>query len=92
LGLVTAEHGPGAKIGNLYYFSWFSLVLPFMIMSGTIDYILKRNEQDQKDGVIDTYEDSMTESLDAFQKTNPLSEHYPSEAASVAPTEFSDAV
>ncbi|KAI2501743.1 hypothetical protein MHU86_12749 [Fragilaria crotonensis] len=93
IGLVTAEDGPGAKIGNLYYFSWFNLILPFIIMSGTIDYISKRNEQDQKDYAIDIYEEQpATESLDAFSKPKMLSDRYPSEAASIAPTEFSEGV
>ena len=32
LSLVTSEDGPGAKLGNLYYFSWLSLLLPFFLM------------------------------------------------------------
>jgi hypothetical protein len=92
LALVTAEDGPGAKVGNLYYFSWFSLVLSFLIMSGTIDSISKRKKRDQKDSPIDIYEEPATESLNAFPRKKMLSERHPSEAFSVAPTEFSSGV
>lgn len=88
MGLVTAEDGPGARIGNLYYFSWFSLILPFILMSGTFEYISKRNAQDQKDGAIDLYEEPLTEPLATLPRAATLPEKYPTGDASVAPTEF----
>ena len=36
-GLVTSEEGPGAKVGNLYYFSWLCLAFPLMILGSLND-------------------------------------------------------
>lgn len=92
IGLVTAEHGPGGKIGNLYYFSWFSVILPFVIMSATFEYISKRDNQEEKDAVIDAYELPTSHSITADNFTKSVPDYYASGAASVAPTEYSSVV
>jgi hypothetical protein len=33
IGYITSELGPGAPIGNIYHFSWFSFLLTFMLGS-----------------------------------------------------------
>ena len=38
LGLVTNEDGPGAKIGNLFYFSWFSLIFSFLLVASCYEH------------------------------------------------------
>jgi hypothetical protein len=92
IGLVTAEHGPGGKIGNLYYFSWFSLILPFVIMSATFDYISKRDNQEEKDAIIDAYERPSAHSSTAANFNKSVPDYYASGAASIAPTEYSSVV
>jgi hypothetical protein len=56
LGLVTSERGPGAKAGNLYYFSWLSLVLPFLLLGSLYDHYGASQKEAKKD-------------LDAFEQT-----------------------
>ena len=33
IGYITSELGPGAPIGNIYHFSWFSFLLTFLLGS-----------------------------------------------------------
>ena len=49
LGLVTSERGPGAKAGNLYYFSWLSLVFTFLLLGSLYDHHLASQEEAKKD-------------------------------------------
>jgi hypothetical protein len=92
MSLVTAENGPGAKIGNLYYFSWLSLILPFVLMSATFEYISKRNNQEEKDEVSDAYERPSAHDSTAENFTKSVPGYYASGTASVAPTEYSSGV
>lgn len=98
MGLVTAEDGPGAKIGNLFYFSWLSLIVPFMIMSATFEFIRELHEEKKKDEVVDAYEqhpmmrqDLPPQSDSNGDKNFALSPNYIDSAQSVAPTEYSGA-
>ena len=77
MGLVTCEVGPGAKIGNLFYFSWLSVIFPFMLVSSTFEYISQRN-QDEK-GVVDAYVQPRTEP-GTFMTTKNVSDYYEPDA------------
>jgi len=37
VGYITGEDGPGAPLGNLYYFTWGSFLLSFVVCSGLYD-------------------------------------------------------
>jgi hypothetical protein len=40
VGYITGEEGPGAPLGNLYYFTWGSFLLSFAVCSGLYeDYV-----------------------------------------------------
>jgi hypothetical protein len=45
MGLVTAEEGPGSRIGNLFYFSWLCLIFPFMLLSSTVEFVNQANQE-----------------------------------------------
>eukprot|EP00542_Grammatophora_oceanica_P021899 CAMPEP_0194029638 /NCGR_PEP_ID=MMETSP0009_2-20130614/3314_1 /TAXON_ID=210454 /ORGANISM="Grammatophora oceanica, Strain CCMP 410" /LENGTH=479 /DNA_ID=CAMNT_0038669365 /DNA_START=27 /DNA_END=1466 /DNA_ORIENTATION=+ len=51
LGLVTCEDGPGTKVGNLFFFSWLSMIVPFLIMSACYEYWFESQEEKQTGGV-----------------------------------------
>ena len=44
--LVTSEQGPGAKIGNLYYFSWISLLIPFFLVTSCYENYARGDEEE----------------------------------------------
>jgi hypothetical protein len=37
VALITAHSGPGSGLGNLYYFTWLSFLLAFMLAASTTD-------------------------------------------------------
>eukprot|EP00545_Synedropsis_sp_CCMP1620_P002542 CAMPEP_0119015092 /NCGR_PEP_ID=MMETSP1176-20130426/10554_1 /TAXON_ID=265551 /ORGANISM="Synedropsis recta cf, Strain CCMP1620" /LENGTH=499 /DNA_ID=CAMNT_0006968359 /DNA_START=96 /DNA_END=1595 /DNA_ORIENTATION=- len=96
MGLVTAEDGPGAKIGNLFYFSWFNLIVPFMLMSAAFEYIRERHEEG-KTKVVNAYEQQPmmmhqaplpeTNLRDNFVRVN--TSNFGASSRSVAQTEYS---
>jgi hypothetical protein len=49
--LVTSEQGPGAKIGNLYYFSWICMILPFLLMASCYEQHARNHGDSNEDGV-----------------------------------------
>lgn len=49
LGLVTSEDGPGSKIGNIFYFCWICLIVSFLLLSVTYEYISQKREEAEKE-------------------------------------------
>lgn len=37
VGFITSEYGPGATLGNLYYFTWMSFFLSFMLVASCFE-------------------------------------------------------
>mmetsp|Transcript_6910 Transcript_6910/g.10082 ORF Transcript_6910/g.10082 Transcript_6910/m.10082 type:complete len:473 (+) Transcript_6910:112-1530(+) len=49
LGLVTSEDGPGSKVGNIFYFCWICLVVSFLLLSVTYEYVSQKREEAEKE-------------------------------------------
>jgi len=48
LGLVTSENAPGGKSGNIFYFSWISIILSFVLFGASYEYIGKKKDEEKK--------------------------------------------
>ncbi len=62
IALVTSEFGPGAKIGNLYYSQWATLLVSFVLVASCHeDYMASKDEQlEEMSRYFDNEDDAMT--------------------------------
>lgn len=50
VAFITSDKGPGAPLGNLYYFSWLSFILSFFVLSGCYeDYQTAKNTTEDEE-------------------------------------------
>lgn len=65
VGFITSSFGPGAPLGNLYYFTWLSFFLSFMLAASCFeDYQTARNVTAQQSQGVDGLDDIQVETLE----------------------------
>ena len=37
VGVITSQNGPGAELGNLYYFTWAAFLTSFMLLASCVE-------------------------------------------------------
>lgn len=74
VGFLTSDKGPGAPLGNLYYFSWLSFVLVWVIGYGCWeDYkcheeVMERDESEERTMKVDNRRKGIGESVEETDK------------------------
>jgi len=65
VGFLTSSYGPGSPLGNLYYFTWLSFFVSFMLCASCVeDYQTARNVTAQQNQVVQMRNASDLENLD----------------------------
>ena len=52
VGLITSQNGPGAELGNLYYFTWATFLTAFMLFASCVEDYKSASSSEGGDGVI----------------------------------------